>query len=398
MRQHGDWIEAFEDHVSHLPSPDIFRRWGGIAAVAGALERKVWVRTIGIDLFPNIYTVLVGPPGVGKTVVTSQVEDLWRSLPEHHVAPKSLTAASIVDSLADAKRAKTVIGTPSIHLEFHSLLINSGELGVLLPQYDNQFMNMLTDLYDCRQYEERRRGKDIHITLPRPQINILAACTPSYLNSMLPEGAWDQGFLSRTFLVYSGERVLSDIFATETSGKETFSPLALDLKEISNMMGKFEFTEEAMVYIRDWHLSGGDPIPDHPKLTHYNTRRTMHLIKLSMIASASESSDLSITLQQCQRAMAWLLQMEVAMPDIFKALGSKGDAAVIDEAYHFLYQTYMSKNQKPVLESRLIAFLSERLPSHSVMRVLELMQRSGYIKQELIGSAIGYRPLGRHAQ
>ena len=98
------WIDGFFKYTAGHASPDLFRRWVAIAAVAGALERKVWVQTLGSKLYPNLYTVLVGPPGVGKTTVLSEVSRLWRELTDHYVAPSSVTKASLIDCLEDAKR------------------------------------------------------------------------------------------------------------------------------------------------------------------------------------------------------------------------------------------------------------------------------------------------------
>ena len=75
-RRLGSWIESFLEYTEILPSPPLLRRWAAISYVAAALERKVWVRTMGSDLYPNLYTFLVGPPGVGKGVAIAAGERL----------------------------------------------------------------------------------------------------------------------------------------------------------------------------------------------------------------------------------------------------------------------------------------------------------------------------------
>lgn len=395
MRVLADWIDSFLDYTDPLPSPRIFRKWAGIAAVAGVLERKVWIKSMGLELYPHLYTVLVGPPGVGKSVAIGRVEELWRGINGLKVAPKSMTSASLIDSLADAKRTKTVITANSLHLEYNSLLAVIGELSVFLPAWDSAFMGNLTGIWDADMYEERRRGNDRHIIIKRPQLNLLTGTTPSYLNSTIPEGAWDQGFLARTFLVYSGEVVLQDIFSEQSTSGALFQKLQSDIRDIFDIAGQYAFAPEAQNALRAWHLAKGPPVPEHPKLVHYNTRRTLHLLKLCMVAAASEKSERLITLDNYQTALGWLLEMESHTDDIFKALGAKGDGQVIEETYHFLYKVYMA-HKKPIAEHRVIGFLSERVPSYSVLRVLEIMQRAGQIEQQLTDAGtMGYVPKAR---
>lgn len=393
MRQLTDWVTEFLNCTTHLPSPELFRKWAAISAIAGVLERKVWVKTMNMELYPNLYVVLTGPPGVGKTVSTSIIEELWRSLTGLHVAPKSITKPSLIDALNDAKRSATVIdGNGSKYLNFNSLLVNAGELGVLIPQYDSDFMNILTDIWDGRVYEERRRSKDLHIKIEKPQLNILAATTPSYLNQTLPEGAWDQGFLSRTFLIFSGETNLVDIFAEDSLDMERFTKLKSDLRSIKEIIGQYAFDPEAKNAIRSWHMAGGPPRPDHPKLVHYNIRRTQQLLKLCMVASASRGGDLLITLENYQTALGWLLEAEVAMADIFKALGAKGDGSVIEDTWHYIYKIFMA-TKEPISEHRLIQYVSEKVPAYNVMRIIEIMERAGQIEKAITEKGLpGWKP------
>lgn len=398
MRVVSDWVEGFMSATAHLPSPPIFRRWAAISAVAGVMERKLWVRSLNMDLYPNMYSILVGPPGVGKSVVMRIVENMWRSITGLHVAPKSLTKPSLMDALAEAKRSKTVIdGTNSKFLEFNSLLVNAGELGVLIPQYDSDFMNILTDIYDGGVYEERRRGNNLHILIKKPQLNILGGTTPSYLNQTLPEGAWDQGFLSRTFLIFCGDTSLVDLFGDDISEENHYAELRSDLRSISDMTGAFGFDLESRAAIREWHMSGGQPRPDHPKLVHYNTRRSAHLLKLCMVASVSRSEDKIITISDYRTALAWLLEAESAMGEIFKALSSGGDSKVIEEAYHYIYKIFMATGQ-PIPEHRLVGFLAEKVPAYNILKIVETMERSGQIAKRINDMGLtGWTPLGRFA-
>jgi hypothetical protein len=387
------WVDDFVEATSAVSSPELFRRWSAIMAVAGALERKVWVRTKASNLYPNLYVVICAPPGIGKTEIISYTRDMWTSLDEHHVANSSVTKAALIDSLATASR-KIIrpLDTNPVY-SFNSLLIGSNELGVLLPAYDSEFMNTLTDLYDGKNYSESRRTKDLKIKIENPNLNMLAGCTPGYLRETLPPGAWDQGFLSRVILIYNGEIQLQSLFLEDDEISQ-MSQLKTRLKTISEKFGPYTFTEEARAFIDHWHLNGQAPRPDHPRLAHYLTRRTAHLLKLSMIAAASSSISLVIEKSHIQRAMLWLFEAEFYMTDIFKAMATGGDSQVIEDTFHHLYTLYLREGQKPIAEHRLVHFLQERTPAHNIVRVLEIMERAKMIEKKIVPKlGVAYVPV-----
>ncbi len=381
-----DWLTAWEEYFSNSPCPTLFRKWTGISLLAGAMERKCWVNSFGKTLYPNLYVILVAPPGGGKSFLIEVVGEFWRKIEGHHVAPDSVSRASMADELKDAERHVIRVGEPTY--SFNSLLIASEELGTLITAYDNEFMSTLNKLYDCSPYGERKRGKDIKYKLDNPQLNFLSGTQPAYLSNLLPESAWQQGFMSRTILVYSGEIIYGNLNLYEgtstplpkgASAKDK-SNLLHDLEIIGSVFSKFIWTKESAGIMQQWYETGGEPAPDHPKLLGYCTRRGAHLIKLCQIASISDSDDMVITVEHFQRALDWMIEVEHYMPDIFKAMSQGGDGQLIKECWHFFYKIYIKK-EEPIKEYRLIRFLQERTPSHNVERILTLMVKGNMLKQ-----------------
>lgn len=397
-RQLQSWIESFCEYSRTIGSPTIWSKWTAIAVIAGALERKVWVRTKGSDLYPNLYIGIVGPPGIGKSEALKPGERILRTLEARpnssglYIAPSILSHASLLDALVDAKRKIVRPADPVPITEFHYFTVFASELGVFLPEYEPRSITRLIKLYDGEYIEERLRSqKNGALILHSPQITLIGGTTPSYLNSFLPEGAWDGGFTSRVIFIYSGEKNRTAIFEKEGEFAELerlYRALVADLKQVFGLFGKMDWDADAAEAISAWHVTGEKPVPNHRKLEHYNSRRLAHVIKLCMIASAARGGDMTIKLEDYQTAQDWLVEAEGRMPDIFNAMGGlANEGQAMEDVWFFIYKLYM-KDGKPLPKHVLVNFLRERVPPHAVMKVIDIMVES----QMLRYSAEGYTP------
>lgn len=392
----ANFIDGFMRYTEGRGSPQLYRKWTAIFLVSAVMERKTFVTTTKGKLYPNQYILLVGPAGVGKSLCTTLANELIEEIrtPENplHLAPTSVTKASLIDRLEEAeRRIIKPTETPSV-TAFNSLIIIPNEFGVFLPSWEGEFMNTLTDLWDCGRYAESRRTGNTKIELPNTQLNLLSATTPAQLMTLLPEGAWEQGFMSRMMMAYSGEIQHTDLFAELDYDGALYKTLLSELKRIYKIWGQMSVSDDAKEAINTWARNGGQPTPDHPKLTSYRIRRIAHLLKLCMVASASESNDCIITLDHYVEALDWLTELEAYMPDVFKSMKTGGDARTIEECYHFAMQKYLRKKE-PVPEHLIVAFLQERAPAHSVDRILDVMVRARLLEKKFItAGGHGYVP------
>lgn len=385
-RKAGPWIEAFLDLTAHTQSPAIFRKWAAASIVAGALERKVWVKTAGRLLYPNMYVLLIGGPGVGKTDAIREVFDFSDKVPTLHLAPSNISRASLIDSLNKAHRSILRPADPVPHTSFNMLTAAADELGVFLAQYETSFMSTLNKLYDGTVYTEEKRSMKEGIKMEKPLLNIIAGTTPAWLGGNLPETAWAEGFSSRLVMIYSGERIKVDPWSVPVDDEALRAALEFDLKEIHQLYGQFSFEEEVADAYREWYMADGPPQPDHPKLEHYIPRRHIHLLKLCIVMSAQRSGDMVIRMEDYQAALDMFLEAESFMPDVFRAMRMiNQDVAVYDETFRFLHLTF-AKEGKAIPEHRIIHFISQRAPSHSVKNILAVMLDAGMI---IIANACG---------
>lgn len=329
----------------------------------------MWLTT-STPLYPNLYIFLVGHAGIGKSRTISAAARFLREIPEHHLGPNSVTMASLVDCLAEAKR--TIIKLPDPAHEYHSLTILADELSAFMAMYEPELIGGLTTFYDCVPYAQHRRGKDIRIKIDSPQLNILSGSTPSNLLKFVPEIAWEQGFMSRVIMIYSDQRPLIDIFAKQQT--ELPQEMVHDLKQMAALHGEFKWTEAFANRIHSWRASGCSPLPQHPKLAHYNSRRLGHILKLCIVSAVDRGNLLLLEEQDFVKAIGWLTEAESAMPQIFQTGQLGPDAQAMDEIVAYI------NGHDLMEEHKIVRFARRLVPAYAVLKVIEVMEKGNIIK------------------
>jgi hypothetical protein len=391
-------LENFLFLTDSLISPELFRKWAGISLIAGALERRVWTETGSGVIYPSLYVTLVAPPAVGKGVI-NVVRQLWSDCklpdesPAFRIAPHNMSKASLMDALARSKNLQTPAAAQE--LSYHSMLIAAEEMGLFMPKYDTEFISALVEIYNCpSDYKETRRTsivKELHIQ--KPQLNIIAGAQPGWIASTFPEEAWTMGFASRMIMVYCSLAPKKSLWKKTISPAGKQAELLEQLLVLSKIYGKIPWTEEAEAKIAEWYDADCPPVPTHSKLTYYNGRRILHLIKLAMVAAVSRSENFIVDLQDLERAMEWLFEAEATMPDIFRAMVGRSDFQILEELHMFAVETWKIQRGKPIQEELLMAFLAERCPGDKVGKLLELAEKSGFV--ERVAGTLGYNPKAR---
>ncbi len=386
-RKLEDWVASFMEYTSAIPSPEIYRLWTAHNILAGALERRAWTRIQGSLLYPNMLTLLVGPPGVGKTMSVLEAQALWGATGLFNLAPSGMTKAAFVDQLGKKSKTFELGGKGQIT---YPMLVAATEFGTLLPKYDPEFLNVVNDIYDCLPYfEEMTRGGGL-VHVDKPHVNMISGTQPQYLGDILPEAAYGMGFMTRLVMVYAGERIIIDMFKMAEKSPNLRTNLTKDLMSIGKLAGEFDWVKSAENFTEDWNRNIEDDSPAHPKLQNYNTRRIMHALKLAMVKSVSRSNDFIVSLEDIKEARKMLIEAEDLMPEIFKEMSTSQDASEIKEIHMYLFSYCDKYKVELVPEHKLIHFISQRVAVHKIKYFIEAMEASGLMKVDGINIA-GHR-------
>lgn len=349
----------------------------------GALERRVSLWSVEKDLFASHYILLVSPPGVGKSMVISEIRDLWKSA-GLIVGPDAATKAAMVDELAKAARTiKMPDGSLNV---FHSLQVASPEFGNLIKEHDLETLNFYNKIWDCeKDHSERLRyGPATEIDIEYPQMTILAGTQPAYLGAILPDSAYGMGFTARLVLIHSDQAIRPKLFSkrddkAESSRQAEHKKLIEGLKKIVAMAGTMKIADDAAEFFEDWHQRNDDA-PDHPKLLSYSVRRTLTAQKIAMGLTAAQGK-MKIDLKTAEATLFIMRQAEASMPEIFKGLKVPESSSVMGELHNFAYAIYMRNQRAPVPEHMLVNFLKSKVEIFKVDSIMKHMVTAGLFSE-----------------
>ncbi len=369
-------VELCVELTKEDPSPEIFRKWAAIHAVGSAAERRVWTQFGRQRLHPNLFVFLVGPPGVGKTVAINPIGVLLRKSAAVTLAPNDITKQGLLDSLAGCAKGTVFEGRP---FDYHFMAILVAELSNFMSKYDDALAGLMTDLFDCPPVNEEKKRSGAGKMIPSPGISLLVGTATKNLGSTISDEMWGSGFMARVILVYSSEVIHpADIFAQIDHDEVLATEIVEGLKRIGERKGGMEWDAEAKELLLNFKLTQSEGAPLHNRLENYTTRRWLHLGKLCMIAALSDER-MAVEADDFNTALGWLTEAESFMPEVFKDMVHHEDGQIYEEMRQFVFHMHFRSGHKAIPASILYEWLSKRVSSYSIQRMLEVAEVAGYI-------------------
>lgn len=394
-RQLRSWIDAYLEYTKDTPAPEIFRLWTAIGTIGAAVERRGYCVVSNETTYPNMFILLVGQPGVGKSNAIRPANTMMEKTKLFHLAPEDTSKASLLQWIA-SDECRDRLEIKGVTEEHHVAALFLSEFGVFVKEHDLELLSALCRLFDSPDHYKNKRvyqGKE-PLNIPRPQVSILAGTQPGYLASRFPVDAWGQGFMARVFLVYSGEPARPSLFKSKPLDQKLESQLVRELIEIKKVQGKFIFAQETQDLLEAWYgvdgsctLSGKLPAPTFPRLKTYNTRRIVHMLKLCMISSVSRDNSLIVSPEDFESALDWMYSAEKEMPNVFKEMSGRNDLDTIRELWHYAWTKYMY-NKKALSHANLMSQLASKLPAFQAEKVLLVAFQSGFFRKDDAGAYI----------
>jgi len=343
--------ERWLSYTDGLPSPDNFIRWSWYYTISAALQRRVWLGPLHQQCFPNQYTILVGPPGVGKGLVLKEVSNILKhwtldmsegnkkiaktpdqqavvdaSVAENikHASsvefqgtqkgPKDLIKPLLIPVCADSITCEALIKAiaesfryinhveldgdkPKIRAYGHSsLCFVLPELSSLMKKNTQNTNNFLLSIYDCpvdHEYISITRGKD---RIRKGCLNIIAGTTPSFMQTTFSEELIGEGFSSRTHYIYAQKNRKNAMWLPKLTPEQEQhkQDILAHVKKLTTIYGPVKMSKGTADWMQEWwdnYCKVEMPKNKHPEMVPYDARMNIHVMKLAMALHFGEDAE-----------------------------------------------------------------------------------------------------------
>ncbi len=340
-RRLKDWLKAYTDFTAHTEAPKLMHFFSGVAAIAGALRRKVWIDHGTFKWYPSFYIILVAPPGiVAKSTTSGIAMDLLRSIPGIKFGPDIITWPALVAAYAGAGETFEFNG------EWHPmspLIFHASEFGNLVNPQDREMINLLIELWDGRNVLNKVTKGNGSDTIEAPWISIIAGTTPHWIADNMPQVTIGGGFTSRCIFVYAESKERYNAFPRSSLPRDFTqrrADLIHDLEYISlNLAGEYTFTKEAILWQEEWYEYLWKVQATEATSTSvegYLARKQTHLNKLAIVIAAAQRDELVLTQDDFIIADLMLRSIEPDIERVFSRIGKTRESTEVDKLLIFI--------------------------------------------------------------
>lgn len=392
------FLDNYLLYCSGNESPEIYHKWAGLSVLSAVIGRRVWIDQGIYVAFPNLYVILVGEPGNGKSVAMSIGRKMVRSFDHVVVAPSSITREKITQLMGHETSACRKLWKNDNKIEIYTQLsFFANELVTLLGAAPIPMIQFFTDIYDEERFEVATKGAGCD-NIEAPYITLLGCMTPEITSSLLKQNIISGGFNRRCVFINAIRRgkphprpFISDAQRTAWTNCQTWC------HSIKDLSGKFTWGVGATDWFDTWYngdyYSALDKHHNFATKGYYRTKSVM-LLKVAMLVSLSERRDLVLDVTHLQRGLEWLEETEHLLPRVFDGTGRNELADLSSKLLSMLENSTTPLDEK-IIKSTLHSYGTDGEISDVIQH---LTQTDKVVRKDvvragvIVGSAIALRP------
>lgn len=379
------WIEEYSRYVEvATESPHVYHFWAAATGIAATLKRNVYIDRVTWKMYPNLYTILVGRPGLGKGAAIGPIVSLLRKAGTTNILSDRVTMEFVLERLSQGfpKFGSSFKSQLKGGMESAALLISS-ELSVFVTA--SQFtIRALTDLWDCKEgsYGYGTRGKG-EFNIVEPNLSLLGGSAQEWLVRSIPADAVAGGFTRRVNFVFANKKDKKVAWPSKQHF-HAHDDLVEDLRQIAQLRGEYTFTPGARRLFESYYDSCEPNEFDDEATAVYKTSKWTNASKLAMVLSASR--DDSMLIEECdfREATKRTEQVSEDLGKVFRAVGESPLIEATAKVLDFIeLHGYTSRNE-------ILSRNWKHVTAEDLDRIIVTLREGGVIGERYVGKKTEY--------
>lgn len=320
--------------------PDNYHFWSGIFALSAIVNRQVWISMGQYTLYPNLYVVLLGPPGNGKSLAMDTAQTLVEDIGGINFSGDAQTKESLVRYLRDVCPRVLDLGPDGLQT-ITPIAMFATELSHLLGPNSGHMIDFLTTIYTKdKRYVTRTKNKGDDV-IERPFVGLIACTTQDWITTYLKSDIIGGGFTRRVIFVNepigasvdekSKRRPFLTVRPEQVVARNNVLAYAEQLKSVK---GEFKWSPEAKEAYESWYMTRD--IPKDPDVQGYFKTKPNQVLKVAMLISLSESLDLVLRKEHFDVSMALFEKTEATLTRVFQGIGRNELNSIANKAMEYI--------------------------------------------------------------
>lgn len=334
------FLEQYAKYTTGNECPAVYHTWCGLSALSHIIGRRVWTSQGIFVVRPNIYVILVGPPGLRKSTAKDVAMRLIRELKCAWIVPAAGTKEALLKDMAAEKSPslQTFMNPVTQKPEtFSQASVFANELLTLLQTGGDPigYITIFTDIWDAPVFEVKTisRGSD---AIEKPYVSILGCMTPEVTAAMVNERILSGGFSRRCVFVYAeaNEAAVPRPFISDEQ-KMAWDLSKQRANEIRQLAGEFSWSVDGGEFFDNWYNHNHVRLssPNSVAMSGFLQGKGEYVIKIAMLLCLSDSNDLVLTKDALQMSVALLDEIEPNVDRIFAGTGKNEFASTTEHIF-----------------------------------------------------------------
>lgn len=327
-------IDKYIDMTRPLNFVPKYCKWAMVALASAILSRKCYIHSEAFGhLYPTMYIIFVGRPGLGKTIVINRacewfLDDLDEEI---NYASDCSTPAAFIEEFSRSYKKN--------NLNYSPLFVRAGELTAWFQDIGGgSFTQFLINFYDPMRPGQMWTKKLIRdggtVSFPNPALTLFGATTPDQIRTTKLMDTAGQGLLSRCVFVCEPEWHDHVPGAPKLDSKLRYEIFKVFKRMSEEIKGEFKFSEDAeaeLIEDNNYKNRVMSESKSESLKSHFIVRRSVHIQKVALILSAMQDNSKIITGQHLRDARALIDEVMGTMMYAFGNRLTKNDPALWDK-------------------------------------------------------------------